>query len=118
MILVDTSVWIDYLRSGDVELVNHLNDNRVLIHPFILGELACGNLRQRSEILALLGDLQQSSVATDKEVMFFIEQHHLMGKGIGYIDMHLLASVSLTDGARLWTRDKHLHKIAKIHSLL
>ena len=118
MVLVDTSVWIDHLHRGDTELINLLNDNRVLMHPFILGELACGNLSQRSEVLALLGDLQQASVATDEEVMFFIEHHQLMGKGMGYIDMHLLASVSLTDGSRLWTRDKRLHKIAKTHSLV
>lgn len=111
MILVDTSVWIDHLRSGDEELATLLNIAQVLIHPFILGELACGNLRNRREVLTLLADLPGIAVAADSEVLFFIEQHGLMGRGIGYIDAHLLAAVSLDSPARLWTRDKRLASV-------
>ncbi|MES9939597.1 MAG: type II toxin-antitoxin system VapC family toxin [Candidatus Thiodiazotropha sp. 6PLUC1] len=112
MILVDTSVWIDHLRSGDDALMTLLNSARVLMHPFVLGELACGNLRQRVEVLSLLQNLPQAAVAQDGEVLFFIEQHELMGRGIGYVDAHLMAAVVLDRGARLWTRDKRLHILA------
>ena len=111
MILVDTSVWIDHLRTGDDKLVQQLNSSNVLMHPFVLGELACGNLSNRKEILTLLKNLPKSSVATDNEVLFFIEQHKLMGRGIGYIDTHLLAAVALNGSARLWTRDKRLRAV-------
>jgi predicted nucleic acid-binding protein len=111
MILVDTSVWIDYLRAGDAELATLLNSGRVLMHPFVLGELACGNLHKRHEVLALLKDLPRSAAATDNEVLFFIEKHALMGRGIGYVDAHLLAAVALGGTTRLWTRDKHLRMI-------
>lgn len=108
MILVDTSIWIDHLRNGDEYLVTLLNESHVLIHPFIIGELACGNLSNRSEVLRLLRDLPHATIAADSEVLFFIEQHQLMGRGIGYIDAHLMASVALAESARLWTRDKRL----------
>lgn len=114
MILVDTSVWIEYLRSGDESLVTLLNGSRVMMHPFILGDLACGNLSQRAELLALFKDLRQATVARDDEVLFFIDRHALMGRSIGYMDAHLLASVSLDEGARLWTRDKRLHALAEV----
>ncbi len=117
MILVDTSVWIDHLRSGDDNLVQQLNSSNVLMHPFVLGELACGNLNKRKEILTLFKDLPFSSVATDDEVLFFIEQHKLMGRGIGYIDSHLLAAVALNGSARLWTRDKRLREVSDSLSL-
>ena len=112
MILVDTSVWIDHLRAGDDELAALLNGSRVLMHPFVLGELACGNLRNRELVLRLLKDLPRAAVATDEEVLFFIERHALMGRGIGYVDAHLLAAVTLSDSARLWTRDKGLRALA------
>ena len=112
MILVDTSVWIDHLRAGEEELVALLNSARVLSHPFVVGELACGNLRHRDEVLTLMGELPQITVATDAEVLYFIEQHGLMGRGIGYIDAHLLAAVSLASPARLWTRDRRLAAVA------
>ncbi len=112
MILVDTSVWIDHLRDGDEGLVALLNSTQVLMHPFVLGELACGNLHQRAEVLTLLRDLPQASVAHHDEVLFFIERHELMGRGIGYVDAHLLAAVALDGGARLWTRDKRLRALA------
>ena len=118
MILVDTSIWIDHLRSGSRNLELLLNNNQVLLHPFVLGELACGNLDRRTEVLALLGNLPAAPVATEAEVLFFIEQHRLMGKGIGYIDVHLLASVLLAKSGSLLTRDKRLGKIAAELALL
>jgi predicted nucleic acid-binding protein len=117
MILVDTSVWIDYLRAGDDALASLLNSSRVLMHPFVLGELACGNLNNRLEVLALLKDLPRSPVATDDEVLYFIEQHELMGRGIGHIDAHLLAAVALNGSSKLWTRDKRLQTVAASLSL-
>ncbi len=118
MILVDTSVWIDHLRSGDEDLTALLNRSQVLVHPFVLGELACGNLANRDEVLGLLKDLPRSPVATDNEVLIYIEQQTLMGRGIGYIDTHLLAAVALEGTARLWTRDKRLHAVADALSLV
>ena len=112
MILVDTSVWINHLRSGSRDLELLLNNNQVLMHPFVLGELACGNLQRRTEMLSLIGSLPPAPVATDDEALFFIDQHRLMGKGIGYIDAHLLASVSLAKPASLLTHDKRLGRIA------
>lgn len=112
MILVDTSIWVDHLRAGDKGLASLLGSARVLIHPFVVGELACGNLRKRAEVLALLQDLPQAPVARNAEVLFFIEQHRLMGRGIGYIDAHLLAAATLADPARLWTRDRRLAAVA------
>jgi len=108
MILVDTSVWIDHLRTGDPALVALLNTSRVLSHPFIVGELACGNLKERKTVLSLLQNLPAAPIASDDEVLFFIERHGLMGKGIGYVDAHLLAAVSLAGTGQLWTRDKRL----------
>ncbi|HHW77386.1 MAG TPA: PIN domain-containing protein [Xanthomonadaceae bacterium] len=113
MILVDTSVWIDHLRAGELLLVELLDTNRVLVHPFIIGELACGNLNNRKTVLSLLRKLPTARLATDDEVLFFIERHGLMGRGIGYIDAHLLAAMSLTGTVRLWTRDKRLGAMAE-----
>jgi predicted nucleic acid-binding protein len=116
LILVDTSVWIDHLHKAIPRLVEALESEEVLSHPFVIGELACGEIRMRREFLALLSDLPVSVVATDDEALDFIERQRLMGKGIGYTDVHLLASVLLTDEAELWTRDKRLAAIAdKIH---
>jgi predicted nucleic acid-binding protein len=112
MVLVDTSVWIDHLRKGDDGLTSLLLNAAVLIHPFVIGELACGNLHNRNRILGLLGDLPASRVADDREVLFFIERNDLMGHGIGYIDAHLLASASLTSATCLWTVDRKLNNIA------
>ncbi len=113
MILVDTSVWVDHLRLGDKTVAALLDSCRVLAHPFVVGELALGNLRQRRAILALLQDLPQANAATDQEVLHFIEQHALMGHGVGYVDAHLLASAQLTAGSSLWTRDKRLARVAQ-----
>lgn len=112
MILVDTSVWIGHLRSEDRKLTTLLNRDQVLIHPVVVGELACGNLRNRKEIMALLGGLPRILVADDDEVLFFIERHQLMGSGIGYVDVHLLAATALTQSARLWTHDPRLAQVA------
>jgi predicted nucleic acid-binding protein len=113
VILVDTSVWVDHLRGGDKTIADLLDSSRVLAHPFVVGELALGNLRQRRVILASLQDLPQANAATDQEVLHFIEQHALMGLGIGYVDAHLLASTQLTAGSSLWTRDKRLARVAE-----
>lgn len=107
MILVDTSVWVDHLRIGDPELAALLQDGRVLVHPWVVGELALGQLWGRSEVLGLLQNLPHATVATDLEVLNLIEARHLFGLGIGYVDAHLLAATLLT-GAGLWTRDKRL----------
>jgi len=112
MILVDTSVWVDYLRAGEPALASLLGDGNVLMHPFVLGELACGTLRNRQEVLELLARLPMAPSATDAEALDFIEQRALMGRGIGYIDVHLLAAVCLDGRARLWTRDRRLASAA------
>jgi predicted nucleic acid-binding protein len=112
LILVDTSVWIDHLRTSIPLLADTLESEDVLVHPFVIGELACGEMKQRREVLGLLATLPSSVMATDEETLHFIDRHHLMGKGIGYIDAHLLASITLTDGAQLWTRDKRLAAVA------
>jgi len=111
MILVDTSVWIEHLRTGSNELQELLDDGQVVCHPFIVGELACGNLKNRSEILTLLQDLPMASCAENDEIIPFIDKYNLMGKGLGYIDMHLLLSASITR-IPLWTLDKRLHEIS------
>lgn len=113
MILVDTTVWVDHLRADDAQLSALLLSNQVLMHSFVIGELACCNLRNRDELLTLLVDLPQAPVASDAEVLFFIERHRLMGRGIGYIDAHLLAATALSDaGTSLWTRDRRLATLA------
>jgi predicted nucleic acid-binding protein len=112
LILVDTSVWVDHLRRGDPGLVDLLERSAVVMHPFVVGEIACGSLSDRKALLELLQDLPPAVVATDDEVMQFIERQALHGKGIGYVDVHLLASVALTGGARLWTRDQKLRQAA------
>ena len=108
MILVDTSVWIDHLRHGESALTNLLNAGEVVIHPFVIGELALGNLRQRDIILDTLNNMPRAKIATNEEVLTFINQSKLYGLGIGYIDAHLLASVRLTPATLIWTRDKRL----------
>jgi predicted nucleic acid-binding protein len=114
LILVDTSVWVDHLRRGDAGLVDLLERSAVVMHPFVVGELACGNLRDRESILELLQDLPTAVVANVDEVLMFIGRHGLHGKGIGYVDVHLLASVALMPGASLWTRDARLRKTADL----
>jgi hypothetical protein len=112
VILVDTSVWVDHLRAGNKALAALLEAGAVLIHPFVIGELALGSLRHREIVLNALSDLPRASVATDAEVLHFIDQHALFGSGIGCVDAHLLAAVKLTARAELWTNDKRLHAVA------
>ncbi|MFA7382305.1 MAG: PIN domain-containing protein [Desulfurivibrionaceae bacterium] len=111
MILVDTSVWVDHLRSGTIGLDTLLNDGQVICHPFIIGELACGYLKNRAEILTLLQELPMALRADDEELLKFIDDYTLMGKGLGYIDIHLLMSAMLSK-IPLWTIDKRLHEIS------
>lgn len=111
MVLVDTSVWVEHLRYGLPELAKLLDAGLVVCHPFVLGELACGNLKNRREILDLLQTLCTCPVATREEVLSFIEANHLMGRGLGYIDMHLLASAKL-GSLPMWTLDQRLNMAA------
>ena len=111
-VLADTSVWVEHLRAGQQALAALLDENLVVVHPFVIGELACGNLRNRGALLALLGKLPRAAVATDEEALHFIESHRLMGRGIGYVDVHLLASAALLGDGRLWTLDRRLAKVA------
>lgn len=111
MTLVDTSVWVDHLRAGSRTLVSLLHDAEVLTHPFVIGELACGHMRNRREILALLRTLPTARVAGHHEVLTFVEDHRLFGRGIGWIDVHLLASALLSH-ARLITLDRRLSSLA------
>lgn len=114
MILVDSSVWVDHLRRGDPRLVDLLERSIVIMHPFVVGEIACGSLHDRASILELLQDLPAAVVAEGDEVLRFIERQVLHGKGIGFVDVHLLASVALTQGAQIWTRDKKLRLVAEM----
>jgi hypothetical protein len=113
LILVDTSIWIDHLRGGGDLLAKLLNASRVLTHPFVIGELALGEMHQRSAILDALLNLPRAELASDAEVLSFINRQALFGRGIGYVDVHLLASVRLTAGAQLWTRDNRLRSAAE-----
>jgi predicted nucleic acid-binding protein len=112
LILVDTSVWVDHFRANHAALAGLLNKGAVLAHPFIIGELALGQIRQREPVLASLQALPRAAVATDAEVLHFIERNALFGRGIGYVDAHLLAAARLTADASLWTSDKRLHGVA------
>jgi predicted nucleic acid-binding protein len=107
MTLVDTSVWVDHLRRGDAGLVELLEAGRVLSHRFVIGELACGTLRNRREVLALLRELPDAPPAEHDEVMRLVNERNLAGRGLGWIDAHLLASALLAN-CRLWTRDRAL----------
>jgi predicted nucleic acid-binding protein len=108
VILVDTSIWIDHLRSPVVLLDRLLDEGDVLSHPFVVGELGMGSIAKRADTLNGLRVLPQAIVAMDDEVQQFVERHKLFGRGFGYVDAHLLASAQLTDEALLWTRDKRL----------
>lgn len=97
LILVDTSVWVDFLRSGDADLEKCLEDERVVMHSMVLGELSLGYLRNRMSVLTFLGDLPKISSANHEHVMAFVDTHQLAGQGIGWVDAHLLAAVALFD---------------------
>lgn len=111
--LVDTSVWVDHFRRGDPALSDLLNRGEVESHPFVIGELACGSLRRRAEVLSLLQSLAPVPLGSHNEVLTFVERHRLMGRGIGWIDAHLLVSASL-GGVALWTRDRRLFEVARM----
>lgn len=112
MILVDTSVWVGHLREGNERLSALLSRGEVLAHPFVIGELALGNLRQRDPVLRAYRKLPSVTVAANEEVLHFIDRQALFGRGIGYVDAHLLAAARLTPGAKLWTHDRRLHAVA------
>ena len=112
MILVDTSVWIEHFRVGNEALSRLLDAHQVWVHPFVIGEIACGDLEDRKEILSGLGHLPVVPVAMHSEVLFFLERNRLSGLGVGYVDLHLLASVALAPPMRLWTRDRRLATVA------
>ena len=113
MILVDSSVWIDHLRVANPSLLDLIFDEMVLGHPFVIGELAVGSIASRQEFLSKLSDLPTAMMATDAEVLELIERRSLFNRGIGFLDAHLLASVLLTDSAKLWTFDRRLHSLAE-----
>lgn len=113
MILVDTSVWVDHFRSNNERLADCLEAGAVVTHPFVIGEIALGSIRDRALVLGPLGQIERSTVASDKEVARFIEEHRLYGRGIGYVDVHLLASVLLTPGVEFWTLDRRLRSVAE-----
>lgn len=113
MILVDTAVWIDHLRDDDPHLAALLDRGLVLAHPWVTGELALGSIRNRAEVLRLLDDLPQATVATAAEVRQLVEQHELFSLGIGYVDAQLLAATMLSADAVLWTRDRRLEAPAQ-----
>lgn len=113
MILVDTSIWIQHLRHGDLFLTSLLEKGEVLSHPWVIGELALGNLRKRGEVLRLLGDLPRALVASEDELIVMIDKEGLYGSGIGYVDAQLLASARLTSDARLWTGERRLAAMAQ-----
>jgi predicted nucleic acid-binding protein len=112
MVLVDTSVWVLHLREGNAELKILLNKSQVMCHRYIIGEIACGNIKNRTEILTLLQQLPLVTQAKHEEVMGFIETNQLMGKGLGYIDIHLSVSAKLA-GIPMWTFDKRLDEANK-----
>jgi predicted nucleic acid-binding protein len=113
VILVDTSVWINHLRVPSKLLAQLLDLEQVVVHPFVVGELSCGNLVNRKEIIALLHSLPTAPKAADDEILFYIERHRLMGRGLGLVDMHLLASATIA-GDSIWTADKGL-RLAAAH---
>ncbi len=117
MILVDTSIWVDHLRSADAVLAARLNAGEVLAHPLVIGEIALGDLRRRQDVVDALLSLPAAVVAADPEVLLYIDRYALFGRGVGYVDAHLLASTALTPGTKLWTRDKRLKGVAAMLGL-
>lgn len=113
MILVDTSIWIDHINASDPVLVTLLTNGRVLIHPYVIAEIALGSLRNRDVVLGALRDLPSAPLATPEETLFLVEREKLFNRGIGYVDTSLLASARLQPGISIWTRDKRLGKAAE-----
>ena len=116
MVIVDTSIWVDHLRSGNKHLEKLLLDVEVICHEFVIGEIACGNLKNREEIITLLHALPQSPTVGHQEFLYFIDKNRLMGRGIGFVDVHLLASAKLAN-VPLWTGDNRLKTAAEDLSL-
>ena len=114
MILADTSIWVDHLRLDVPLLMDLLARGEVVMHPFVIGELALGGLKQSDPEMMDIRDLPSAMVATDEEALAIIDLHGLTGRGVGYIDVHLLVSAMLTPETRLWTRDKRLQMVAKM----
>lgn len=112
MVIVDTSVWINHFKSSDLDLINLLESNSVLMHDFVIGEIACGSLKARVQKLELLNGLPKPAIADTSEALFFIEKNKLMSKGIGFVDTHLLASASISK-CKVWTYDKRLQLAAQ-----
>ncbi|AEI82235.1 hypothetical protein CNE_BB1p08210 (plasmid) [Cupriavidus necator N-1] len=112
MILVDTSVWIDHINASDPVLISLLAEERVLAHPYVIGEISLGSLRDRDVVLGALLDLPRAPVVTPEETFYLIEREGLFNRGIGYVDTSLLASARLQPGITIWTRDKRLKKVA------
>lgn len=113
MILVDTSVWIDHLHRTESDLVDRLQNDEVGCHPFVIEELALGSIKQRDAVLELLENLRQFPVLSHAEAMTFVDERRLWGRGLSAVDAHLLGSVLLTGGSRLWTRDKRLSTVCR-----
>jgi predicted nucleic acid-binding protein len=112
MVLVDSSIWIDHLRKPVRAFFGLLEGHQVLAHPFLIGEIAMGSLRDRARVLQSISELPMATLAREEEVLRMIERDALHGLGIGYIDAHLIAATRLTPDAELWTRDKRLDSIA------
>jgi predicted nucleic acid-binding protein len=118
VILVDTSVWVDHLHSGDPGMSRLLETRQVLAHDFVVGELAMGRLTDRQAVMLALENLSYAQTATHEEVLSLIERHRLYGTGIGFVDAHILASAMLSTGCKLWTRDKRLNAQAQRFGLV
>jgi predicted nucleic acid-binding protein len=113
VILVDTSIWVDHFRYGDADLRKIIEDDRLLCHPFVVGELALGSLRERDALITFLSSQREAVIATHAEVMTVIERHSIFSMGIGYTDAHLLTSTLLDRKSSLWTRDRRLAAAAQ-----
>ena len=116
MVIVDTSIWATHLRQGSRQLEKLLMNAEVMCHPFIIGELACGHLNNRNEIISLFQSLPMAPTIEFDEFLYFIDRNHLTGKGVGFVDVHLLASAQLR-GVPLWTADKRLKSAADLLQL-
>lgn len=112
-VLVDTTVWVDHFQQSEPQLIRLLNEGSVLGHPFILGEMALANLQDRERVLTWMADLEPTVLASPTEVLELVELRELHGQGLGYVDTHLLASVLLSPGTTLWTRDMQLLRLVK-----
>jgi len=113
VILVDTSIWVNHLRRHDAVLAAHLEAGEVLCHPYVIGEIGLGLLKQRQKVLELLAALPSASVVSHDEAMAFVEQRSLAGRGIGWVDIHLAAS-AVVSRAKLWTADRRLAAVARV----